>query len=144
MRAIVRFESHFLDSLCIGDNNQSLCSFVLWDNPSDITLCYNIDKELKTCEYRPWKYPFICTFHSLGFVYKKDIIPHVYRKRHIKTQLEQLEQLQQLEQLEQLKNTDQYTAISEHTQYTTTFHIITFELLNTTQKIPIHPQRSNN
>jgi hypothetical protein len=57
----------------------------LWDNPSAITLCYNIDKELKTCEYRPWKYPFICKFHSLGFVYKKDTIPHVYRKRHIKT-----------------------------------------------------------
>ena len=105
----------------------------LWDNPSAITLCYNIDKELKTCEYRPWKYPFICKFHSLGFVYKKDTIPHVYRKRHIKTH----------QDTSRYNKTDHYTAISEHTQYTTIFYIITFELLNTTQKILIHPQISN-
>ena len=33
----VRFESHFLSSLCICDNNQFHFSFVLWNNPSDIT-----------------------------------------------------------------------------------------------------------
>src|SRR5580658_3419267 len=64
LRGCVRFESHSLSSLCIGDNNQSLCSFVLWDNYSAITLCYKIDKEPKTCELRFWKYPFICTLHS--------------------------------------------------------------------------------